>query len=98
MTSAQLPAFGVAASCALVAILEADQRRFAAFRALPQPRPGKPEGVPGRPLRLEVDHLGVTLVMPGAGRQKSDLDHVTLDDLADRGKQRGHELAFHPGA
>ena len=36
--------------------------------------------------------------MPALRRDKADLDHVLLDDIANRGEQRGHVFAFHPGA
>src|SRR5207244_3571460 len=68
-----LAAFRIAATGALVAILEADQRGFAAFGALPQTRSGEPAGR----LRPEIDDLRLQRPLVGAvpGRQKADLDH-----------------------
>src|SRR5437588_10886093 len=54
-----LPAFRVAAAGALVAVLDAHQRRLAAFRALPQQRPSEAEAVSRRALGAERDDLGI---------------------------------------
>src|SRR5579862_4310359 len=93
--AALLAAFRVAAAGALVAVFEADQRGFAAFRALPQARSGEPArlGAEADDLRLER-----ALAVRVFRRQEADLDHVALDDVADRGQERGDVAALHPGA
>src|SRR6266851_2711410 len=95
--SAKLAAFRIAAAGALVAVFDADEGRLAAFRALPEMRAGETEGGPRRPLAADGDHLGgqCPLVLAVLWRQEADLDHVALDDVADRGEQRRNVAALH---
>src|SRR5438105_12423856 len=91
-----LPAFRVVAARALVAALDPDQRCLAAFWAL---RQASREGSLVRDQRIAgSDFLLADCSSLTACRQKADRDHVALDDVADRGQQRGHVLAVHPGA
>src|SRR5260370_42255219 len=92
-----LPAFRVIAAGALVAAFDADQRGLAAFRALCQAR--RSRSLVGDQTTAGGGHpLVADCRAPPRRRQEADLDHVTLDDIADRGQQRGHVSAPHPGA
>src|ERR1700722_4844447 len=93
--SDRLSAFRIVATRALVAVLAADEGRLAAFWALPQARTGQAAGGG----LGQVDDLrhprGLIALLR---RQEADLDHVPLDDVADRGEQRRHIAALHPRA
>src|ERR1051325_10067049 len=90
--SLDLPAFGIAAAGALVAVFDADQRGLAAFGALPQQQLGGGAGHGGRrwALGAERHHLRLDRAIGAAvlWRQKADFDHVALDDVADRRQER----------
>src|SRR5580658_8302623 len=85
------PAFRIVAARALVAALDADEGGLAAFRALRE--------ATALVLR-QVHHFTLDQLGRGAalGRQEADVDEMALDDVADRGEQRGHIAPLHPGA
>src|SRR5204862_6743421 len=62
-----LAAFGVVAAGALIAAFEADQRRFAAFRALPEARSAR-----GAAARSVPRLRGRVWLRPGRDRERDD--------------------------
>src|SRR5665213_2852415 len=71
-----LSAFRIAEARALIAALDADERRFAAFGALCEPRRGA--GI------RQVDDLALLqrLERSAARRQEAAVDHMAFEDIA----------------
>src|SRR3546814_4653134 len=81
---------GITAGGAEVAAFLADEAGAAALGALGE------AGVGGRV--AEVHHRALLLAARRLARlQEADVDHVALDDTADRRQQRRHVAALHPG-
>src|SRR6266851_6453683 len=87
------PTLRIVAARALVAVLDADERGLAAFRALCEPPCRARRWIGAR----QVDHLALGK-RAAFRRQEADIDKMLLDDVADRCQQRGHVTSLHPRA